>query len=56
MYKPANYIKGLALANIYPTANQELYQDERYIMILSHLIKDYKPEYFNNHDCYKEVA
>lgn len=52
MNKPVDYIKETTLANIYSIANQERYQDERYVMLLSHLIKEYRPEYFNNHDCY----
>lgn len=52
MYKPADWIKETTIANIYSIANQANYVDEKYVMILSHLIKEYKPEYFNNHDCY----
>lgn len=37
----------MKLANIYPVANQELYKDESYVMILAHLLKYYKPENFN---------
>lgn len=51
-YKPVDYIKPTTIANIYSIANQSNYVDEKYIMILSHIIKDYKPEHFNNHDCY----
>ena len=46
MYKPADYIKGTALANIYPVANKGLYKDEKYVMLLAHLLKYYKPEDF----------
>ena len=53
MYKPVDYIKETTIANIYSVANQSNYQDEKYIMILSHLIKEYNPKYFNNHDCYR---
>lgn len=39
----------MKIANIYPVANQELYRDENYVMILAHLVKKgyYKPENFN---------
>ena len=39
----------MQIANIYPVANQELYREERYVMILAHLLKKglYKPENFN---------
>lgn len=39
----------MQIANIYPVANQELYKDEKYVMILAHLVKKglYKPENFN---------
>lgn len=47
MYKPADYIKSLTIANIYSVANQVNYRDEKYVMILSHLIKEYKPENFS---------
>lgn len=51
-YKPADSVEKTSIANIYSIANQANYTDEKYVMILSHIIKDYKPEYFNNHDCY----
>lgn len=51
-YKPVDYIKDFAVANIYPTANQELYKEERYVMILAHLLDHYKPENFST-DSYK---
>lgn len=39
----------MRIANIYPVANQELYKDEKYVMILAHLVKKglYKPENFS---------
>lgn len=39
----------MQIANIYPVANQELYKDEKYVMILAHLVKKglYKPENFS---------
>lgn len=39
----------MKLAHIYPIANQELYKDEDYVMILAHLVKKgyYKPENFS---------
>lgn len=52
IYKPVNWIKPTTIANIYSVANQANYADEKYIMILSHLIKEYKAEYFNNPDNY----
>lgn len=38
----------MRIANIYPVSNQELYRDEKYVMILAHLVKKgfYKPENF----------
>ena len=39
----------MQIANIYPVANQQLYREEKYVMILAHLLKKglYKPENFN---------
>lgn len=39
----------MKIANIYPVANQLLYKDETYVMILAHLVKAhrYHPENFN---------
>lgn len=39
----------MKIANIYPVANQLLYKDEDYVMILAHLVKDkkYDSEHFN---------
>ena len=37
----------MKLANIYPVANADMYKDESYVMLLAHLLKYYKPEYFN---------
>ena len=39
----------MQIANIYPIANQEFYKDEKYVMILAHLVKKglYKPENFS---------
>ena len=39
----------MQIANIYPVANQQLYKDEKYVMILAHLVKKgfYKPENFS---------
>ena len=39
----------MQIANIYPIANQAMYKNERYVMILAHLVKKglYKPESFN---------
>ena len=39
----------MKIANIYPVANQLLYKDEEYVMILAHLVKDnrYFKENFN---------
>lgn len=39
----------MKIANIYPVANQLLYKDETYVMILAHLVKDnrYVKENFN---------
>lgn len=39
----------MKICNIYPIANQELYQQEEYIMILAHLVKKglYDPKFFN---------
>ena len=39
----------MKIANIYPVANQLLYKDETYVMILAHLVKDnrYFKENFN---------
>ena len=39
----------MKLAHIYPIANQELYKEENYVMILAHLVKKgyYKPENFS---------
>lgn len=52
MYKPTNYLKGFHIANIYPLSCQELYRDEKYIMLLSFLASKYKPESFSP-DSYK---
>ena len=39
----------MQIANIYPIANQEMYKQEKYVMVLAHLVKKglYKPENFN---------
>ena len=44
----------MKIANIYPVANQLLYKDETYVMILAHLVKDnrYFKENFNFADQY----
>lgn len=42
-----NRLEGFHLANIYPISAQELYKDERYIMLLSFLADKYKPENLN---------
>lgn len=44
----------MRIANIYPVANQLLYQDEQYVMILAHLVKagKYHPENFNSYNQY----
>lgn len=44
----------MKIANIYPIANQTLYRDESYVMILAHLAKRnlYKPENFKLHGQY----
>lgn len=36
-----------AIANIYPVANQDFYKDEKYVMILAHLLNYYHLESFN---------
>ena len=40
----------MKIANIYPIANQLLYRDESYVMILAHLVKDgkYRKKNFND--------
>lgn len=40
----------MRIANIYPVANQELYENEQIVMILAHLVKKglYNPAHFNN--------
>lgn len=37
----------MQIANIYSVKNQNLYRDEKFVMILAHLFKYYKPENFN---------
>lgn len=46
-YRPADSVEKTSIANIYSVANQSSYIDEKYVMILSHLIKEYKEESFN---------
>ena len=38
----------MQIANIYSIKNQNFYRYEKFVMILAHLFKQYKPENFNN--------
>ena len=42
--------KKMTIANIWPVANQHLYQEEDYVMILAHLVKKnlYSPSTFQD--------
>jgi hypothetical protein len=40
-------LEGFHIANIYPVSAQELYKDENYVMLLSFLAGEYKPENIN---------
>lgn len=53
-YKPVDYIKDFTVANIYPVANQDVYKDEKYIMLLAHLLKYYKKENLSE-DSYRVI-
>ena len=37
----------MEIANIFSIKNQNLYKDEKYVMLLAQLINDYKKKYFN---------
>ena len=37
----------MRLCNIFPIKNQRFYKDEKYVMILAHLLNLYSPQYFH---------